>query len=197
MPSHATRFLWVGSHTGLDLVNTEAVDDQGGPVDRVADFSALVEWAQAAELIDADVARRCRSAPARQQHNVLAWFRTLRTCLRAVLDSSDDEPAVTRPLDAIVGDVPVRLGYPPDKPTGGVPVIADRPVEQLRLALALAALDATRLDRSRIRTCADRRCVLLYYDTTKNRSRRWCDMTTCGNRAKASAHYHRTKEMAP
>jgi predicted RNA-binding Zn ribbon-like protein len=30
-------------------------------------------------------------------------------------------------------------------------------------------------------------------DTTKNRSRRWCDMTTCGNRAKGRRHYERRR----
>jgi predicted RNA-binding Zn ribbon-like protein len=91
-----------------------------------------------------------------------------------------------------VGEVPVRLGHT----TSGPPVVADRPLEQLRLALAVSALDATRLDRSRVHRCAHARCILLYFDTTKNRSRRWCDMATCGNRAKASAHYHRTRSTA-
>jgi predicted RNA-binding Zn ribbon-like protein len=195
MCTQTTNFLWVGSHTGIDLVNTEAADDRGDPVELVPNFTALVDWAHAAELIDAHVARRCRTAAAPQQRNVLAWFRTLRTCLRAVLERGDDEPSVSRALDAAVGDVRVRLGYRPIQSANDAPVIAERPLERLRLALAVAALDATRLDRSRIRRCAHRRCILLYYDTTKNRSRRWCDMAVCGNRAKASAHYRRAREV--
>jgi predicted RNA-binding Zn ribbon-like protein len=196
MATRASNFLWVGSHTGIDLVNTEAADDGGDPVELVPDFIALVEWAHAAELIDADVVRQCRIAAAPQQRNVLAWFRTLRASLRALLERGDDDPSVGRRLDAVVGDVPVRLGYRPSQSANDARVIAERPLERLRLALAVAALDATRLDRSRIRSCANRRCILLYYDTTKNRSRRWCDMAVCGNRAKASAHYHRANEVA-
>jgi predicted RNA-binding Zn ribbon-like protein len=190
MSQRATNFLWVGSHNGLDLVNTEAVDDRGDRIELVPDFVALVDWAQAAGLIDAHVAGRCRTATAPQQRNVLAWFRTLRTCLRTVLDGTDEESSVH--LDSVVGEVPVRLG----QTTSGLPVVADRPLEQLRLALAVTSIDATRLDRSRVRRCANGRCILLYHDTTKNRSRRWCDMATCGNRAKASAHYHRTRRTA-
>ena len=67
------------------------------------------------------------------------------------------------------------------------------PLEQLRLALAAAALRATELDRSRVRRCANPRCGLLFYDTTKNNSRRWCAMAACGNRAKARTHYRRTR----
>jgi predicted RNA-binding Zn ribbon-like protein len=36
-----------------------------------------------------------------------------------------------------------------------------------------------------IRSCADPECRWLFLDTSKNHSRRWCDMKTCGNRMKA------------
>jgi predicted RNA-binding Zn ribbon-like protein len=42
----------------------------------------------------------------------------------------------------------------------------------------------------RVGQCADDRgCGWLFYDTSKNRTRRWCDMRGCGNRAKARRHY--------
>jgi predicted RNA-binding Zn ribbon-like protein len=184
-------FVWIGNHPGLDLVNTEAADGQGDRLELVPDWVALVGWTEAAGLIDPELARQCRAAGDRQRSNVLAWFRRLRASLRAVLESGDDPDAV-RALDAAVGAVPVSLSY---QPSGvALPLDATAPLDRLRLALATAALDATRLERSRVRRCGSPRCVLLYYDTTKNRSRRWCDMAVCGNRAKASAHYHRTKQ---
>ena len=36
-----------------------------------------------------------------------------------------------------------------------------------------------------IRACADPQCRWLFLDTSKNHSRRWCDMKVCGNRMKA------------
>lgn len=41
----------------------------------------------------------------------------------------------------------------------------------------------------RIKQCAHEHCVLWFYDTSKNGTRRWHSMTTCGNRAKAARHY--------
>jgi predicted RNA-binding Zn ribbon-like protein len=35
---------------------------------------------------------------------------------------------------------------------------------------------------------------LYFYDTSPKRSRRWCSMATCGNRAKAARHYARSKD---
>jgi len=44
-----------------------------------------------------------------------------------------------------------------------------------------------------VRECAGYDCGRLFMDTTKNRSRRWCDMSTCGNRAKGRRHYERRR----
>src|SRR6266516_3248759 len=45
-----------------------------------------------------------------------------------------------------------------------------------------------------VRACAAEDCRWLFVDTSKNRSRRWCDMKTCGNRSKARRHYERKKQ---
>ena len=42
---------------------------------------------------------------------------------------------------------------------------------------------------NRVKKCADSTCGWLFLDTSRNRSRRWCDMRDCGNRAKASRFY--------
>ncbi len=192
MAPEPNTFLWVGNHPGLDFVNTAAGDANGDPLELVPDWPALVDWACTAGLIDDELAEECRATSDRRARTVLAWFRRLRSALRAVFESGD-EPDAAGTLAAAVSEVPVRLTYRPDQPAGG-PLDATGPLDRLRLALATAALDATRLERSRVRRCGSTRCVLLYYDTTKNRSRRWCDMAVCGNRAKSSAHYHRTKQ---
>ncbi|HEX2091777.1 MAG TPA: CGNR zinc finger domain-containing protein, partial [Longimicrobiaceae bacterium] len=54
-----------------------------------------------------------------------------------------------------------------------------------------AAQLLTSEDRVRVKECAGDDCGWLYLDTSKNRSRRWCDMKDCGNRAKVRRHYHR------
>jgi predicted RNA-binding Zn ribbon-like protein len=46
----------------------------------------------------------------------------------------------------------------------------------------------------RVGVCADDRgCGWLFYDTSRNRSRQWCSMRGCGNRAKARRHYEKVK----
>lgn len=48
-------------------------------------------------------------------------------------------------------------------------------------------------DLSNVRQCASDTCAWLFLDKTKNHRRRWCDMSTCGNRDKARRYYQRQK----
>lgn len=57
---------------------------------------------------------------------------------------------------------------------------------------AMRLLEPARLGRVKI--CPN--CHWLYLDESRNRSRRWCDMTVCGNRAKAQRHYRRNRESS-
>ncbi len=63
----------------------------------------------------------------------------------------------------------------------------------LDAATALSALSLiTVAEPERLKICPN--CTWLFLDRSRNRSRTWCDMTVCGNRAKASRHYRRQKE---
>jgi len=59
----------------------------------------------------------------------------------------------------------------------------------LRSAAELLTSD----ERRRVRECAGSDCTWLFLDRSRNRSRRWCAMQTCGNRAKARRHYRRAR----
>jgi predicted RNA-binding Zn ribbon-like protein len=64
--------------------------------------------------------------------------------------------------------------------------------EMLRPVARSAADWLVSADVDRVRLCADDRgCGYLFVDTSRNRSRRWCSMESCGNRAKARRHYER------
>jgi predicted RNA-binding Zn ribbon-like protein len=51
----------------------------------------------------------------------------------------------------------------------------------------------------RFRICANDTCRWIFYDESRSGQRRWCDMATCGNQAKARRHRERAKqaETAP
>ena len=49
-------------------------------------------------------------------------------------------------------------------------------------------LELTEGHPERIKTCASETCDWIFYDASRTSRRRWCDMATCGNRAKAARH---------
>jgi predicted RNA-binding Zn ribbon-like protein len=51
-------------------------------------------------------------------------------------------------------------------------------------------------DRQWVRECASSTCSWLFLDTSRTRRRKWCDMSTCGNREKARRHYRRARAAA-
>lgn len=62
---------------------------------------------------------------------------------------------------------------------------ADRPIEAILGPIALSALALlTETDLSRLKQCRGNACGWLFFDVTKNKGRRWCEMEVCGNRAK-------------
>jgi predicted RNA-binding Zn ribbon-like protein len=51
----------------------------------------------------------------------------------------------------------------------------------------------TAAERNRVRKCD--RCVLLFQDTSKKGTRRWCSMQLCGNRLKVAAYAARKRRQ--
>lgn len=68
--------------------------------------------------------------------------------------------------------------------------LSRQPVLGLIAISALSILSDGR-ERGRIKTCPGADCGWMFIDETKNRRRKWCQMETCGNRAKAARHYRR------
>ena len=60
-----------------------------------------------------------------------------------------------------------------------------------RSAAELLVSDERRL----VKECGAERCLWLFVDGTRNHRRRWCDMSTCGNRAKVRKHRKRQREQ--
>jgi predicted RNA-binding Zn ribbon-like protein len=72
---------------------------------------------------------------------------------------------------------------------------ASRPLDQILWPIVIAAADLlTSKDVKLVRWCEAPECQWLFLDNSRNRSRRWCDMKVCGNRAKARRHYQRIRE---
>src|SRR5208283_3810797 len=61
--------------------------------------------------------------------------------------------------------------------------------------IAQSAAELLTSDRvKKVRECDAPTCAWLFLDESRNHSRRWCDMSVCGNRQKAKRHYERQRK---
>jgi predicted RNA-binding Zn ribbon-like protein len=195
----ASGFLWVGNHPCLDFVNTEAMM-QGTRVDLLPDAGALVAWLERAGLLTAEQASaltsRWRERPD-EGEATLRRTRAFRAVIRRMADELADSGAASEASVAAINDaLKERVGYWQvwQKEDGtyaeGFEAFASLP-DVVGLLAGNASDLLCHADPSLIRRCENPRCILYFYDTTKNHARRWCSMGACGNRAKAAAHYRR------
>lgn len=62
------------------------------------------------------------------------------------------------------------------------------------VVLAIRDLLTERDSHDRIKTCESDTCGWVFFDGSRNHSRRWCDMSQCGNREKVRRFYARQRE---
>ncbi|MGH9944163.1 MAG: CGNR zinc finger domain-containing protein [Pyrinomonadaceae bacterium] len=198
------NFYFVANDLSLDLVNTEAMID-GRPADLLGEFADLLAWAERTEILDRAGARRLseRWAGTREASRALESARALRARLRALAEHVAKGAGVPQAsVDEINNLLRRSAGhYEVRRVRGGFEkrlLLSCEEPSQLLVPVAEAAADLLcHGDLSLVRKCESQSCILYFYDTTKNHSRRWCSMSACGNRLKVAAHYQRRREGAP
>jgi predicted RNA-binding Zn ribbon-like protein len=186
-----------GGHPALDFLNTVHDWTVEDPRDYLATFDDAVRFGEAVGLLTRSEGRRL----ARMRTGAeLRRLRALRGALERIFRArvagrsprADDLAGVaagvaegaraTRFRDGM--GAPLRREIPLDAVRGAV--------LRLRIVDAAAALlTSARLER--VKACPG--CGWFFLDTSKNRSRRWCSMSTCGASAKSKAYYQRTRRL--
>jgi predicted RNA-binding Zn ribbon-like protein len=163
----------------LDFVNTVDPRHATPREERLPDYAAVLDWARQAGIEAAPL----EGDPSRAHEEAIALRETLYAIFGAVARGEAPPEEALRHLNDELARRPrqitERLAW---APAGDV--------------LAPVAWSAAELLTSgpleRVRECpGDDTCGWLFLDTSRNGSRRWCDMSTCGNRAKARRHYRR------
>lgn len=192
----AAEFELSGGHPVLDFVNT--LDDrfQAEGLERLNEYGDLLRFAQQTRLLDAAQAKRlAASVAAPAAVHALRSARQLREALAAALygklngraPSPDELEVLERHFQEAQRHRRLRW-YRADGGTrltwqwGGEATQAELPL----WILAQAAHELMLSDAmEHVRACGAETCRWLFLDTSKNHTRRWCNMKICGNRVKA------------
>ena len=193
-------FVFIGERLWLDFVNCEFGMRR---FDALRDFEGLVRWLEASGVLDGEratgIRRRAQQQPAGAAA-ALVDARRVRAALRALAERgpaservrSEGLIEINRVLGRSAGTRRVELRGDGAFIRTFVPV--GDAFAGLVIPIVESAADALILgELVRVRRCADPRCQRVFFDNTKNGRRRWCDMATCGNRAKAARHRAKLK----
>ena len=195
----------VGGALCLDFANTVDWRTTEPPTDWLHDYEDVIRWCRYAGVLAGGQAKRLHERAASNPDDACAAFDqavALREAIyRVFAAQSAGRPILARDLGLLNHVLTDAMAHLKLALTEGNLVWAWHNVEGLLewpswlIARSTADLLASER-RSRVRECAGPGCGWLFLDMSRNRSRRWCDMADCGNRAKARRNYARKRGRA-
>jgi predicted RNA-binding Zn ribbon-like protein len=192
------QFDLSGGRLPLDFANT--LSRMSG--DHLNEYGDLVAFCVQSGQIDEPTGRRlldeARERPAAGAA-VLARARALRGALFRLFAGTGHRTEALGVLNGELARAGERARLAPDGDgyrwswSGG-----DRSLERplWSIVRGAAQLLTEREQLERVRVCASDSCDWLFLDLSRNRSRQWCDMKVCGNRAKVRRFHQRHRAAA-
>ena len=187
----------------LDFLNT--VEWRGRPEareERLTSYGEFAAWSKAVGVIDSrrktQLLVLAANSP-RMATDVLADAVAAREALATLLGAGEVKQAkAIAAINSILAKDSFTLRLESDGADLREQWSLDAPelrrplIQLLREAVGLL----TSPERARVHHCQNDQCHWFFLDTSRNRSRRWCQMESCGNNAKARAHYQRHRTDA-
>ena len=176
----------------FDFINTLENDaNDGTPNEHLTTAELAVEWFATRGLIHAESLETSGKD--------LDRIRTVRAALREIADAVAERRAPKRgALDRVNRTLRARsateLVAGPDGIGIGHRHVGDPIDDALARVTEPLVQELASGNPDRLRVCANDMCRWVFYDESHAGKRRWCDMSSCGNRAKAARHRARQKE---
>lgn len=198
--TESTRYDFSGGWLCLDFCNTANGNLRGEWQENLHNYDDLTLWSREAGFVGEDEAAHLRHRAAQHPSDAahaLEKARALRQTIYHIFSAVgvEKQPEIRdlATFNTFLNEAGSHLQ---------IMAIAegfdwDWPGDSLEKPLWLVTWSAAELliseKRELVRECGSETCSWLFLDTSRNHSRRWCDMKGCGNRAKARRHYARVK----
>jgi predicted RNA-binding Zn ribbon-like protein len=188
----------VGLGETFDFLNTLELEE-GSPVDHFSSIDDAVAWFRERGLVHDDDAASVSvatadTAPSRELERIRRVRGALREVADAVVARRSAAPGALREVNRVLRSRTIpRLDSGPDGVWVGHEHGGDR-FDDALARLAQPLVDEIAGGRpERLRVCANDLCRWVFFDASPTGRRRWCDMASCGNRAKAARHRARVR----
>ncbi len=193
-------FEFLGNRLCLDFTNT--LKDTDGSRELPSNYEELVAWSkQAGILTDEGAEQLLAKAAHRPAEAAMAFQRavvlreTLFHIFSRIAKDEQVEESDMDTLNTMLAETMLHARLVPKGKCCEWSWMAQHDVlDRMLWPVIRSAADLlTSEELWTVKVCASESCNWLFLDTSKNQSRRWCDMKSCGNRAKVRRHYERKK----
>ena len=195
----------IGGRLCLDFVNTVGWRLTNRPNEWLRSYADIVTWSLQGGVLHRTHANELRRLARRKEEkatSTLVRARELREALYLLFDRwrqrRSAPPVELRLLNRELDGAPERSHLRSEQ--GGLVWEEERSAVRLERVIWPIVWSASELlttgEPHRLKLCAGEGCGWVYLDESRNRSRRWCSMSDCGNREKARRHYARSKGSA-
>ena len=191
--SRAACLTLIGGELALDFTNTESARGDPAHQEHLRSAQNVVAWARHAKIIgpaDAEWLEDRVTADKTLAAAMLARALDLREAIYAIAAAiASGRPAPEARMERLAKEHAACAAFARLVPDAGRYVwswpLREAAIEAMLGPIVLSALATlTQADLTRVKQCQGDKCGWLFLDTTKNKSRRWCEMDVCGNRAK-------------
>ena len=185
-------YAFIGNDLNLDLVNTVGNIASEDPDERLNSVSDLIEWSKQAGLISDKEAKSLLKESEKRSAGSERIFQRLLRFRKATYDIfksiASGEEISNKELTVFNRELSRAMSEAQIFDHDGE-LIWDWKNNGLERILFFVARNAAELltssDLKKLKCCSGETCGWLFYDTSKNSRRQWCDMRDCGNLAKA------------
>jgi predicted RNA-binding Zn ribbon-like protein len=200
---------FIGGSLCLDFVNTVGGRVGNRPYtvlrDKLVTYEDLVTWGRLAGLISSAGVRSLKRSAAGNPIVAAAVLKrtvALREALYRVFRSVVDGPRTVRnDIEILERELAIARDHERLSPSARAFVWTwdDRDaLDRMLWAVSRSAAELlTSKELLKLRHCGGDECGWMFLDTSRNRSRQWCDMRDCGNRAKVRRFRERRRRRSP
>jgi predicted RNA-binding Zn ribbon-like protein len=202
-PSRAGSLDLVGMELAWDFTNTSSGRGSLARQEHLRAFDALLQWVEHARVLppsDCAYARAELAGHPRRSRRIFERAIGMRELIWTIGTAlAEQRPVSAKLLELLSAAHAENLRHAEMKMRLGSYIWVWDPRRDIQAAIlgpiTLSALTLL-MDKDLLRTkrCAGQECGWLFFDTTKNNRRRWCEMRVCGNRAKVRAARERQRQ---
>lgn len=178
--------MFIGGHPVLDFLNTVEDQSKSRLISRIADWPSFLDWANASPIFSETQIIALKGIDEIEATNLLEQIHKIRESQYAMITcflSNQENHVISKTIEAGIKTAIHNASLVRNETGYKWEICMDSPNWIINIFFLSMEHFLRSPNIKKLRECG--RCTWLFLDTGRGRGRRWCKMSTCGNREKS------------